>query len=78
MVVEAEDPVTGTKWFDPSNLSGTAMTWVAALLGLTALFLAVGIVQNTLLPMFRSGANALPGVSAGQSDGITIETGGGA
>lgn len=69
MVVDAKDPITGTNWFDADDLGGTAMTWIVAILGLTGLFLAFAIANNTFVPAARGVVSALPFIDAGAGSG---------
>lgn len=62
MVVDASDPVTGTKWLSSSNYTGQAKRWVTAVLGFAGLILAFLIAMNTVVP---PAGNVIEGVSGG-------------
>lgn len=75
MVVEAEDPLTGTTWFDPSDLGGSARVWITAILGITALILVINIARMSVVPAVGGVLGAF-GVPTGEDMG-DIPVGGG-
>lgn len=65
MATKIDDPITGTNWFDPNDLSGTAMTWVVAIVGIGILFTVISVAQSTVQPAASGLVNSLPFVSTG-------------
>lgn len=50
MVVQPEDPITGTTWFDFGDLSGSAMLLVSAFLGLSILLFLFTMAREVGAP----------------------------
>ena len=73
MVRPATDPITGTTWFDPSDLQGSLMTIVFGIIGIGLLFGAINVARGTVTPLVDDAASAVPGVSAGDGGGIRFD-----
>ena len=74
MVTKIDDPATGTTWFDPNNLSGTAMTWVVAIVGLGALLSALSFARGTVQPAITGTVDRnVPFVQSDGGPGLIVE-----
>lgn len=74
MVTKVDDPVTGTTWFNPNDLGGSAKTIIVGAVGIAFLFTLIGVAQNTIQPMMNQAVNSIPGVnSGGSSQTIRVE-----
>ena len=74
MVTRIDDPATGTTWFDASDPSGTAMTWIVAVVGLGALLTALSIARGTVQPTLGGFVDRnVPMVETDQGGGFIVE-----
>ena len=69
-----EDPVTGTRWLDFSNIPGSVQTIALAVLGFGFLFGIMSLGRGTVAPRVEQVGSMVPGVTPATGDGgIQIE-----
>jgi len=77
-MADFSDPLTDTTWLDTSDIPGSVMTSVVALVGLGILFTMISVAQSTVTPLIADVLGMVPGVNTGDAgSGLDFSAGGG-
>ena len=74
MVIKAQDPITGTTWFDPSDIGGSGRTMLVASIGVALLLVVVmfgfrlnRFLSNTVSSVTGGGIGTPTGIQLGRA-----------